>query len=114
MLPSFKEVVAKLEGRQTSSFATTSKIRVGARNSNLSKAQVSEVLSLIQEEHPKIQFDPIFLESGGDKDKISSLRFLEKTDFFTREIDLLVLLEDVQVGIHSAKDLPNPLREGLE
>jgi hydroxymethylbilane synthase len=38
---------------------------------------------------------------------------LGKTDFFTREVDKLVLEGLVRVGIHSAKDLPDPMPEGL-
>lgn len=89
------------------------KIKVGARSSNLSRAQVAEVLALIQEVHPEVEFDPVFLLSHGDKDRKTSLRTLDKTDFFTREIDEMLLSGAVQVAIHSAKDLPDPIPRGL-
>jgi hydroxymethylbilane synthase len=38
---------------------------------------------------------------------------LEKTNFFTKEVDELVLSGQCQIGIHSAKDLPDPLPNGL-
>jgi len=84
-------------------------IKVGARSSNLSRAQVREVELLLGRE-----LDPVFVLSMGDRDKQTSLRTLDKTDFFTREIDELVLKGEVCVGVHSAKDLPEPLPEGLE
>lgn len=36
-----------------------------------------------------------------------------KTDFFTREIDQLLLKGECRIAIHSAKDLPEPLPQGL-
>lgn len=88
-------------------------IKVGARESPLSKVQVQEVLSALQAHHPEISFETFFVLSKGDKDQKTSLRHLQKTDFFTREIDEMVLKGICQVGIHSAKDLPEPLPEGL-
>jgi hydroxymethylbilane synthase len=49
----------------------------------------------------------------GDRDQTTSLRSLDKTDFFTKEVDALVLSGQVRLGIHSAKDLPDPLPQGL-
>lgn len=89
-------------------------IKVGARSSPLSKKQVVEVLSEIQNHYPHITFDCVFTETLGDKDKKTSLRSLDKTDFFTREVDEFVLSGRCRIGIHSAKDLPDPLRKGLQ
>lgn len=88
-------------------------IKVGARASPLSKAQALEVLREIQQFHPGINFDYIFLDTQGDKDLNTSLRGLERTDFFTKEVDHLLLAGKCQIAIHSAKDLPTPLPEGL-
>jgi len=89
------------------------KISVGARDSALSKAQVSEVYEEVKKAYPKVVFVPHFVKTTGDKDQTTSLRFLGKTDFFTKEIDTLVLQGICRIGIHSAKDLPEPLPSGL-
>lgn len=88
-------------------------ITVGARHSPLSQAQLQEVLRELQQFHHKIRFDPLLIPSQGDKDQRTSLRSLGKTDFFTREIDELLLSGKCQIAIHSAKDLPDPLPQGL-
>jgi hydroxymethylbilane synthase len=62
---------------------------------------------------PHIDFQMHWIETTGDKDKSTSLRALGKTDFFTRELDEMVLQKKVQVAIHSAKDLPDPMPTGL-
>lgn len=88
-------------------------ITVGARGSQLSQAQVWEVEKELLQHHPHIQFKPTWITTTGDKNKQTSLRDLDKTDFFTREIDELQLKGEFRISIHSAKDLPDPLASGL-
>jgi len=85
-------------------------IKVGARGSKLSQAQVWEVAK----HYPHVHFIPVWITTRGDRDKTTSLRTLDKTDFFTREVDELLLSGECRIAIHSAKDLPDPLQEGLE
>lgn len=49
----------------------------------------------------------------GDRDLQTSLSTLDKTDFFTKEIDRALLEGEIDLALHSAKDLPDPLPEGL-
>ncbi len=69
----------------------------------------------MEELRPQVPFDmdPMWIETTGDLDQKTSLRILDKTDFFTRELDRLVLDGSIRLAIHSAKDLPDPLAEGL-
>lgn len=88
-------------------------IRVGARSSHLSRAQVQEISNALYPFHPGVSFEPIWVATSGDLDKKTSLRTLDKTNFFTKEIDELLLNGQCRIGIHSAKDLPEPLPAGL-
>jgi hydroxymethylbilane synthase len=63
--------------------------------------------------YPEISFKAHFVDSKGDKDKNTSLRGLEKTNFFTDTLDTAILEGSAQVALHSAKDLPDPLPKGL-
>lgn len=94
--------------------AGTLSITVAARSSNLSKAQIHEVLEQLHKFHPNVSFLPKFCETKGDLDKLTSLRELEKTNFFTDVVDELVLQRKCRIAIHSAKDLPDPLPKGLK
>ena len=85
------------------------KIKVGARGSKLSRRQVEEVMEELGED-----YEGEFIETVGDRDLVSPLGPMDKTDFFTREIDAMVLQGECDVGIHSAKDLPEPLPKGLK
>lgn len=88
-------------------------IVVAARASPLSKKQVFEVHREIIAYYPDIIFMPYYSETTGDKDLKTSLKGLEKTDFFTKEIDTLLLSGKCRIAIHSAKDLPEPIPVGL-
>jgi hydroxymethylbilane synthase len=91
----------------------SSHIIAGARRSPLSQAQLQEVLQEIQTHHPEIAFQPVFVDTKGDRDQKTSLRTLDKTDFFTKELDDMLLTGKIHIAIHSAKDLPEPLPQGL-
>lgn len=88
-------------------------LTVGARDSPLSQAQVKEVLEEIRKHHPHITFQPLLVKTTGDHDRKTSLRTLDKTDFFTKDIDALLLNGKCRIAVHSAKDLPAPLPKGL-
>lgn len=84
-------------------------LRVGARCSPLSRAQVEEIRQECQ-----LDCSIVWVETWGDRDQTTSLRQMEKTDFFTRELDQMVLEGKIDAAIHSAKDLPDPLPRGLK
>ncbi|OGN64477.1 MAG: hydroxymethylbilane synthase [Chlamydiae bacterium RIFCSPHIGHO2_12_FULL_49_9] len=81
-----------------------------ARDSALSRAQVEEIAAFF----PEIEFEMIWIKTTGDLDQKTSLRALDKTDFFTRELDQMLLKKEARIAIHSAKDLPDPILDGLE
>ncbi len=95
-------------------------IRIGTRGSPLALKQVDEVIALFKEGeisngvHPELGFDIIKVETLGDRDKTSPLEKLEGTDFFTGEIENALLNGEIDLAVHSAKDLPDVLPEGLE
>ncbi len=82
---------------------------IGARSSPLSRVQVEEIRREFG-----LQVDVIWVETTGDLDKVTSLRSLGKTDFFTKELDQMLLEGKIDIAIHSAKDLPEPLPKGLK
>ena len=84
-------------------------VKIGARDSQLSRAQVDEIFQELKAFHPDVQFEPMWLKTTGDHDLKTSLRMLDKTDFFTKELDEKLLAGEIDIAIHSAKDLPEPL-----
>lgn len=88
-------------------------ILFASRESPLARAQVQEVLAELRKTYPNVSFSCVFTKTTGDIDRLTSLRSLDKTDFFTKELDRMVLAGRCAAAIHAAKDLPEPLPEGL-
>jgi len=86
------------------------RIKVGTRSSRLALAQVDE----IQTELKGISFEVVTIETKGDKDKETSLSLRENSDFFTYEIEQALLNKQVDIAIHSAKDLEDSPPPELE
>ncbi len=88
----------------------TQPMRVAARGSKLSILQVEEFFSA----YPDIPYELEIITSLGDKHKeISLLTGEAPTDIFTRELDRAILTGRADMCIHSAKDLPYPLPQGI-
>jgi len=86
-----------------------SSLKVISRKSPLALIQVKEVFDFF----PELKYELIALQSFGDKHKEISLLGNAPADIFTRELDQAILDGTADLAIHSAKDLPYPLSQGL-
>lgn len=75
---------------------------------------MEEILYEAQLIQPDLEFETTLVTTIGDRDQKTSLRLLEKTDFFTKDIDQLLLKGHCRIAVHSAKDLPDPIPHGLK
>lgn len=89
-------------------------LRILSRGSPLARLQVDEALPALRRALPQTDFIADFLATIGDRDQKTALTDPSvPTDFFTRELDRAQLEGSADLVIHSAKDLPDPLPEGL-
>ena len=86
---------------------------MGARDSKLSLSQTRQSLAKLQQLLPAFNFEIVPLSSPGDRDRTTDLRTSEP-DFFTRDLDTALLNKTIDCALHSAKDLPEPLPEGID
>lgn len=87
-------------------------IKVGSRTSPLSLAQNEEVLRLLRARHPDTEFTVVPMATGGDRQKDAPLLSLGR-GMFVKDIERALLSGEIDLAIHSAKDLPASLPEGL-
>jgi hydroxymethylbilane synthase len=87
--------------------------RIGSRPSQLARVQSKQVLKKLKAQWKKIDFQLYFISSIGDRDRTTDLRE-SPADFFTRELDDALLTKKIDLAIHSAKDLPEPLPKGIQ
>jgi len=89
-------------------------LTIAARPSPLSRAQVQEVIPYIQAQCPGQTIEFVWLETPGDRDRTTPLSDPSvPDDFFTRDLDQILLDGGADLAVHSAKDLPRRLRAGL-
>lgn len=90
------------------------KIRTGSRSSRLARVQVDEIEALLKEHGLSPVLERRFYATQGDRDKTTPLIANTIDDFFTDTLDEALLKKEIDVAIHSAKDLPRKMREGLD
>ena len=86
-------------------------IRIGTRASKLAVWQAEQVQSLLQTIN--ISSSIIKIKSSGDKDLSKPVYELGITGVFTKEIDLALLNNEIDVAVHSLKDVPTKLPLGV-
>ena len=88
------------------------RLAVGSRGSPLSLAQTEEILRPMRSLHPDREFVVVPISTGGDKRKDAPLLSMER-GMFAKEIELALLAGEIDFAVHSAKDLPADLPQGL-
>ncbi len=87
--------------------------RAGSRASPLALVQSADALRRIGAWLPGVAFEQVPCSSPGDRDRQTDLR-ASPADFFTRDLDEAVLDGRLDLAIHSAKDLPEPMPAGVD
>jgi len=88
-------------------------IKIASRSSPLALAQIDEIIQDLKALGRVFEFESIKFETTGDKDKTTALTN-SSDGFFTDAIDCAILKAQADIAIHSAKDLPQNLHEGLK
>ncbi|VGO22351.1 uroporphyrinogen-III C-methyltransferase [Pontiella sulfatireligans] len=88
-------------------------LRAGTRPSSLALTQSRSALDRIEGMLEGVSFEMVPITSTGDTDRTTDLRE-SPADFFTRELDGVLLRGDVDMAVHSAKDLPAALPAGID
>jgi hydroxymethylbilane synthase len=88
-------------------------IRIGTRGSKLAIAQSLWVKKRIEARHPDIQVEMVTIKTTGDRIIDSPLSQVGGKGLFVKEIEEALLTKRVDVAVHSIKDVPAELPEGL-
>jgi hydroxymethylbilane synthase len=96
-----------------STVAPTRTIRIGSRKSQLALVQTHWVRDELQKQFPEVAFEVHTMETHGDKVLDVSLSKIGDKGLFTQELEDSMLRGDVDFAVHSLKDLPTRLPDGL-
>ena len=95
---------------------TPPKIRIGTRGSPLALWQAEWARTNMAQSArlDKELFEIVVIESSGDKIQDKALRAFGGKGLFTKEIEEALLAKEIDVAVHSMKDMPTVLPDGLE
>ena len=92
-------------------------VRIGARASPLARAQAEEVRTLLAEAHPELAEPGAIaveaIKTTGDRVGERPLADIGGKGLFTKEIEEALLAGVIDIAVHSMKDVPTWLPEGL-
>ena len=89
-----------------------SPIRIGTRDSALALWQANKVAHLLEKHNQSNILHPV--KSEGDLNLAQPIYQMGISGVFTRGLDAALLREEIDIAVHSMKDVPTALAEGLE
>lgn len=90
----------------------SSTIRIGTRGSALALAQAHWVEGRLKAHHPDIFTELMIIKTTGDKLKDVPLAQVGGKGLFIKEIEEALLAGDIDLAVHSLKDMPAEMPEG--
>ncbi len=88
-------------------------IRVGTRRSPLALAQTEQVIELLKRASPDTRFEIVKIVAAGDEDVRWKHGTMTGKDMFTRAIEERLLRAEIDLAVHSLKDMPARLHPEL-
>lgn len=87
-------------------------IKVGTRQSKLAMTQTQQVVDQLKALNPEVSFELVPYKTKGDKLVHVSLQEIGGKGVFVKDIEQALLDEEVDIAVHSLKDVPALLAEG--
>ncbi len=87
--------------------------KIGTRASPLALAQVDLLIAALKSKHEDIVCEVVKIVTSGDRIQDRALSEAGGKGLFTKEIEDALLAGDIDMAVHSMKDMPTVLPEGL-
>jgi len=87
--------------------------RIGTRGSRLALWQADYIAERLRHHHPEMALERMVIKTEGDRDQHSSLTRIGGLGVFTKAIEEALLDERIDIAVHSLKDLPSTMADGL-
>ena len=88
-------------------------VRIGTRGSALALAQANWLKGELERQWPQAEVNLRIIKTSGDRFVEASLQAIGGKGVFTKEIEEALLSREIDLAVHSMKDLPTELAPGL-
>jgi len=89
-------------------------ITIGSRGSQLALCQTQHIVNRLQDLHPQFRFVIKRIRTKGDEHSSQPSFYFEEKGEFVMELEEALLSGEINLAVHSFKDLPLDSPEGLE
>lgn len=88
-------------------------IKIGTRGSKLALAQTNYVIQKLQKDYPEYEYQVVVIKTTGDLITNRPLDAIGSKGIFVDEIEKALLNDEIQMAVHSMKDMPSRPADGL-
>ncbi|MBQ1913654.1 MAG: hydroxymethylbilane synthase [Selenomonadaceae bacterium] len=89
------------------------RIVIGTRSSKLALWQADYVADSLRREYPELQVEKKLMTTKGDRILDAPLAKIGGKGLFTKELETAMLAGEIDIAVHSLKDMPTEVPEGL-
>lgn len=86
---------------------------IGTRGSKLARTQTQWVADQLKKSHARLSVEIKVIQTAGDRDQTAPLTAIGGKGLFTQELDQQLIDGEIDCAVHSMKDLPTELPEGI-
>lgn len=87
--------------------------KVGTRGSKLALRQTEMVIEALRQAYPEDSFELQVIVTTGDRNQTSALDAMGSKGVFVDAIEKALLKDEIQLAVHSMKDMPDTPEDGL-
>lgn len=99
---------------QTDQPTTKQTFILASRASQLAQIQTNIVRDTLAKAHPSLTFETSFMSTEGDKNQSQALYVIGGKSLWTKELEVVLKEDTVDMLVHSLKDVSTTLPEGCE
>jgi len=89
------------------------KLKAGSRTSTLARLQTNHVIDELEAAHDDLEVEFVGMKTRGDEERDQAVPEIGGKGLFTQRLERALAEDEIDLAVHSLKDLPTELPEGL-